>query len=97
MEVVQIEKDLEDLIPGYLSNVKTYIKDMTTQLAAGQFEPIARTAHNIKGSGGGYGFMKVTELGGQLEAAAKANNADQAKALLAQLDSYLANVKIEYV
>ncbi|MBL8018749.1 MAG: Hpt domain-containing protein [Leptospirales bacterium] len=97
MDVVQIEKDLEDLIPGYIANLKTYVKDMTAQLSAAQFEPIARTAHNIKGSGGGYGFMKITEIGAQLEAAAKANNVDQAKVLLGQLDSYINNVKIEYV
>lgn len=97
MDVVQIEKDLEDLIPGYIANLKTYVKDMTAQLSNAQFDPIARTAHNIKGSGGGYGFMKITEIGAQLETAAKANNGDQVKALLGQLDSYVANVKIEYV
>ncbi|MCE9598966.1 MAG: Hpt domain-containing protein [Spirochaetia bacterium] len=97
MDVVQIEKDLEDLIPGYVANVKTYVKDMTAQVAAGEFEPIARTAHNIKGSGGGYGFMKITEIGAQLETAAKANNVESIKSLLAQLESYVANVKIEYV
>ena len=45
--------------------------------------------HNIKGSGGMYGFEEVTDLGTKIEASAKANNRSKIKLLLEELSGFL--------
>jgi hypothetical protein len=43
-------------------------------LQAGRLEDIQRVGHNLKGTGSGYGFPEVTNIGRRREAAAKAGN-----------------------
>ena len=54
------------------------------------------TAHKIKGTGGGYGFPVLTELGGAIEAAAVAQNSDSVRMSLDDLSRYLDSVAVEY-
>lgn len=95
--VAKVEKDLEDLIPRYLASVKQYVLDMQKLLAASDLPQVARIAHNLKGSGGGYGFMPITEMGAAIETAAKGGDASGIPDLLARLQDYAANVRVEFV
>lgn len=95
--LAKVDKDLEDLIPRYLESVKQYSADMQKLLAAGDLTALARIAHNLKGSGGGYGFMPITNLGASIETAARSGDSAGIPALLAQLSDYTLNVKIEFV
>jgi len=45
--------------------------------------------HNIKGSGGMYGFEKVTNLGTEIEASAKVNDRSKIKSLFEELSTFL--------
>ena len=45
--------------------------------------------HNIKGSGGMYGFEEVTNLGTKIEASAKVNDRNKIKLLLEELSDFL--------
>ena len=45
--------------------------------------------HNIKGSGGMYGFEEVTNLGTKIEASAKVNDRNKIKLLLEELSVFL--------
>ena len=60
--VVRIDKDLEDLIPGYIKNRHNDIESMHTALESGDFENIRILGHSMKGSGGGYGFDEITTI-----------------------------------
>ena len=93
----RVSIDLEPLIPGYLENRKKDIRTITEHVENGNFSEAARLAHSMKGSGGGYGFDRITELGAMMEIAAR--NSDGAVVLsgLEQLKHYLKTVKIEYV
>lgn len=93
----KVDRDLEDLIPRYLSSVLQYASDMEKLLASGDFAQVARIAHNLKGSGGGYGFMPITEMGAAIEQAAKASNGGPIPDLLARLNDYASTVKVEFV
>ena len=52
-------------------------------------EAIRTFGHNIKGSGGMYGFDKVTNIGLQIENAAKENDLDSIKLSLSDLGDFL--------
>jgi HPt (histidine-containing phosphotransfer) domain-containing protein len=62
--------------------------------SASNLDEVARIAHQIKGSGGSFGFTGLTEIGADLEQAAKAANLVAVGRCLADLGSYLKRVEI---
>ncbi len=94
--VVQVDPDLEDLIPGFLKNRILEVEKLRSELDQNNFESIASMGHSIKGVGGGYGFDLMSELGANIEAAAKNNNADAIRENIERLDDYLKRVEVEY-
>lgn len=51
----------------------------------------------MKGAGGGYGFDRVTELGREIEIAAKESNAARCRSLNEELLQLMANTDIVFV
>jgi histidine phosphotransfer protein HptB len=94
--VVTIDIDLEDLIPGYLGNRQKDIRSIEAALDQGDFEGIRVLAHSMKGSGGGYGFDGITEIGAALEKAAIGRNAPSIREELTRLTDYLSKVEVVY-
>ena len=95
--LVKIDRDLEDLIPEYLKSIRQNIKKIRDFLENGNFDNIRILAHNMKGSGGGYGFNLISEIGLSIENASNLKNDTLIRNNLDQLESYLDNVIIEYV
>jgi len=54
-----------------------------------EMDSLRTFGHNIKGSGGMYGFDEVTRLGAEIEASAKANDREKIKFLLTELSNFL--------
>lgn len=98
-QLITIDKDLEDLIPGYLERLRGTLDTMKGLAEKGDAESldeVRKTGHNWKGSGRGYGFDDVTRIGAALEQAGKDQDAGTAKNLLAELESYLGSIDITY-
>jgi len=93
---VRIDKDLEDLIPGYLENRRKDIAAIAEALSGGDYEKIRVIGHGMKGSGGGYGFDGITAIGWGIEEAAKAHDGEKIRGGAAELDTYLKSVDITY-
>ena len=53
------------------------------------FDSVRTFGHNIKGSGGMYGFNEITELGSIIESAAKDENMERIKSNLETLELFL--------
>jgi len=94
--IIQVDPDLEDLIPGFLENRNTDVEKLRSALDDSDFENLRSIGHSIKGVGGGYGFDLMSELGADIESAAKESNADEIREKINQLDNYLQRVEIEY-
>lgn len=94
--IVHIDQDLEDLIPEYLRNRRDDIKAIEEALNKGDFESIGITGHSMKGSGGGYGFDAISEIGSAIENTAKEKNSVEIKKQIKKLSSYLDQVKVVY-
>jgi len=94
--IVQVDPDLEDLIPGFLENRNTDVEKLRSALNDNDFENLRSIGHSIKGVGGGYGFDLMTTLGADIESAAKESDADEIREKINQLDDYLQRVEIEY-
>ena len=94
---VEISKDLEDLIPGYLDGIRKTIQDFKDYLSTEDWENLRIHGHRMKGSGGGYGFHFLTEKGKQIEDAAKESDGASIQSAITELDDYLNSVEIEFV
>ena len=94
---VEIDKELEDLIPTYLSNLEKNMQKIAAAAAAGNQDEVRSLGHNMKGSGGGYGFQQVSEIGKSIEEAAKAGDLDAIPAKIKELKHYLTTIDINYI
>lgn len=93
---VKVDKDLEDLIPGFMERRREDVKSLKVSLSAGELDKIRITGHSMKGTGGGYGFDGLSQIGGALEQAALAGKPDEIAALIDRLERYLDNVVMEF-
>jgi len=94
--IVVIEEDLRELIPGYLENRRKDMAEIVAALDRGDFETIRSLSHMMKGSGGGYGFDEITEIGRACEDAAKRSQAQEVRDQVARLTVYLDHVVVVY-
>ena len=94
---VEVDSDLEDLIPTYLSNLDKNLQKITDAVSANDMEQCRVLGHNMKGSGGGYGFHDLSKYGKQIEEAAKTGNAGEISKTLDQIRDYLTRIDITYV
>lgn len=67
---------------------------MRGALDRSDFETVTILGHNLRGSGGGFGFQTITDLGAGLEQASEDADVDGARKLLSELSSYLDSVEI---
>ena len=94
--IVGVDSDLEDLIPGYLENRKDDIQSILEALQDGDYEKIRLLAHSMKGSGGGYGFVSITDIGKSIETAAVERNDEEIKNQVNELSSFLDRVEVVF-
>lgn len=93
---VVVDSGIEDLIPGYMENRQEDIKSILGSLAVGDYETVLILGHSMKGSGGGYGFDGISEIGQTLELAAKEKDAGTIERMVADLANYLQQVDIVF-
>ncbi len=92
---VLVDPLLADLIPGYLDETRRRTDDAAEKLQQGDLAGVQRTAHQLKGSGGGYGFDGITTLAAALETALLEGDAAEAANRLRLLRSYLESIRWE--
>ncbi|QJB58072.1 Hpt domain-containing protein [Pseudodesulfovibrio sp. zrk46] len=94
--VEHIDPDLEELMEKFFDNSKKDVIKMQAALEAGDFETLARLGHTAKGTGYGYGFRGMGDIGLELEMAAKSEDRVQAKQVTEKMSYYLDNVRVEF-
>jgi len=94
---VDIDLDMEDIVPGYLENRKKDIVEIQAAIEKGDWDFLKTISHKIKGNAGGYGFDGLSQIGGKLEEAAKTQDLDTFQSEFENMKNYLANVQVNYV
>ncbi len=95
--VVNVDSDIEDLIPGFLENRQQDVKSIYDALEKEDYETIRILGHSMKGAGGGYGFDEITDIGRSIEESAEGKNQEEIKKWVINLSNYLDRVEIVYV
>ena len=78
--------EMQEMYINHTFKELTGIKENLESIA---FDSLRTFGHNIKGSGGMYGFGEITNMGAEIEAAAKDENLDSIKSQLESLDKFL--------
>src|SRR6202008_2497646 len=79
---MEVPTDMAAPAGAYLERRAQDLETMEQALSTGDFVAIQRLGHNMKGSGAGYGFPAISEIGKTLEDAAKSRcEADVRKAI----------------
>ena len=94
--VVVVERDLEDLIPGFMQRRHDDLVKLRNAAQHGDLEVLRITGHSMKGTGGGYGFEGLSEIGARIEAAAKAGDLGAIGGHLDSLAIYLQRVEVRF-
>jgi HPt (histidine-containing phosphotransfer) domain-containing protein len=94
--VINIDADLKPIIPRFFELRHDDIRSIGEALAAGDFEKIAMIGHSMKGSGGGYGFDYITEIGKSIEDAGRRRDSLEIKRWANELSNYIEKVEIVY-
>jgi HPt (histidine-containing phosphotransfer) domain-containing protein len=94
---VEIDADLADLIPGFLENRKKELVELKALLQAKNFASLKSIGHKMKGTAGGYGFMRISELGKEIEIGADAGQDGAIQKTLDSLEDFLNGVVVKYV
>jgi HPt (histidine-containing phosphotransfer) domain-containing protein len=94
--IIHADPEIADLIPKFLDNRQKDIQMIESALEQNDFETIRLLGHSMKGAGGGYGFDGVTEIGKNLEEAAKEEDSNKIRNGIHELAEYLRRVEVIY-
>ncbi len=92
--VIRANPRFADLIPGFLQNRKQDVLVMGEALQRGDFQTVARLAHDMKGVGASYGFETISDIGVALEQTAGASDVGTSRMWVAELSRYLEGVEV---
>jgi CheY-like chemotaxis protein len=95
-ERIQVRTDarLRAVIPGYLDNRRADVRAIAAALERSEFESIRDAGHKMSGTGLGYGFARISEIGSAIEKAAEERNATGIRTLVAELATYVEQVEV---
>lgn len=90
--VAQVEPWLKPVIPAYLEKRRADVVKLKAALELGDYDTVRTLGHQMAGSGAGYGFAKITEIGGELEESALAADAARIRNGIGQLERFLSSI-----
>lgn len=80
---------LIDLLPQYFALCRRDLEHMRKALLDGKLDDIRIVGHNLKGSGGAYGFPELSQMGLAIEAAAKTDDQQSIERQIEELADFL--------
>jgi len=94
--LVRVIPSLAALVPGFLDGRRRDIAAIAVALQRCDYDDIRVLGHNMKGSGAGYGFSRITEIGASLERAAVCREPERVRSASGELVRYLDGLHVVY-
>jgi PAS domain S-box-containing protein len=92
--VIHADPSLRAAIPGYLNKRREDVHAILAALEKLDYEMIGELGHKMCGTGGGYGFPQITEIGASIHQAAKERDSSAIRSQVAELSGYLQQVEV---
>src|SRR5438270_13519425 len=93
---VTVARDLEDLMPVFMSNRRKALDTLRVALASADFDQLRQLGHRMKGVGYSCGFDRVSTLGKHIEEGARSGDRAALEARIGEYADYLAKVEIVF-
>ena len=87
--LLRVKPTLADRIPAYLQNCRQNVVVMLDALDRVDFETVTSLGHQMRGSGGAFGFQAITDIGAALQEAAESADNDVSRRWVGELSNYL--------
>ncbi len=94
--IVRVDAELAEIVPRFLENRRKDVQSILKGLVEGDYEAIRVLGHSMKGSGGGFGFDAISEIGQSLEQAARNQDSEEIRKWVNELSTYLERVEVVY-
>ena len=91
--LVRAKPKFADRIPAYLQNCRQNVIAMQDALDRVDFETVTILGHQMRGSGGAFGFQAITDIGAELQQAAESADTDASRKWVGELSNYLDRVE----
>ena len=91
--LLRVQSKSASRIPGYLLNCKQNVIVMSDALDRVDFETVTSLGHQMRGSGGMFGFPAITDIGIAIELAAENSDTDASRKWLGALSIYLEGIE----
>ncbi len=89
---IEVESWLKPVIPAYLEKRRADVGKLRFALEQSDFDTVRTLGHQMAGSGSGYGFAAITDIGFVLEESAIAGDVSKINDGIAALERYLSQV-----
>lgn len=76
-ELVQEDASFADIVAQFVEGLSNRLTRIEEAINTADFESLRTAAHQLKGSGGGYGYPTVSEAAAKIEREAKARALDE--------------------
>lgn len=93
-ELMKEDPSYADIVVQFVEGLSKRLATMEEALSTSDFSALQVAAHQLKGSGGGYGYPDLTERAAELEQHAKASLVDQCGEELEELKQLCARVVV---
>ena len=93
--VVKVDPELEELIPSYLQNLEKNTAKIKVGLQKDDMELCRGLGHNMKGSGGSYGFEFISKIGKEIEDAARSAKNKEIEGCIRKLEDYIERLEVQ--
>lgn len=91
--VAEIEKQIRKLAPAYLENRRKEVVELRRMFESQELKSIQNIGHRLKGNGKSYGFARLSEIGAELEIAARDQDVPRVGELIGQLSEFVASAQ----
>lgn len=93
-DVVYPDAEIAPLVPEFLQNRRADAGRIETLIEKQDWEELRALGHRMKGTGRGYGFARISEIGGAIEEAGLDEDESAARKAAADLARYLDRVRV---
>jgi CheY-like chemotaxis protein/HPt (histidine-containing phosphotransfer) domain-containing protein len=93
--LLHVKSVLADRIPAYLQNCRQNVVVMLDALDRVDFETVTSLGHQMRGSGGAFGFQAITDIGAALQEAGESADNDGSRKCVGELSDYLDGIDTE--
>ena len=91
--LAMVPPELLHLLPGFLARRESEVTELSDYLKLRHFEAIKSVGHKLKGTGLGYGFQIITDIGKDLEQAALDQDIEEIQLSIAKLSTFSHELK----